>query len=259
MYKKCFTKKGLALVTIALFIGMSAISEAGDVKAEKNYSSKNPDIGVTNYGDDCVPTFIGNIGEHGWYISDVSIGFDYTPRVDKIWYKIDGDWERFYTPFLFKKEGAFMFDYKWEYLDGNTSNASSLINFNIDKTSPTITLEKTTQMIRRKIIFTANANDAASGVERVEFYLDGVLKENITSGDYEYIYTWEKGEDPGEHEVNAIVYDNAGHSNSDDSDTTSLSYQYHATILSRILQRMQSISQLFLQLLKIMVRFPFHW
>lgn len=265
MYKKCFAKKGLALVTIALFIGMSAIPIAGDTETEKYADAEHTSFGLLN-NDDVVPYFWGKYGKNSWYIgiSDVEIWFVYRDIVEKIWYSITEDlgqpvWKEYLdAPFTFEEEGTWIFQYKWEDIWGNETKGEN-IPFKIDKTPPTITLQKITQMIRRKIIFTANVNGVASGVERVEFYLDGVLKENITSGDYEYIYTWGRDENPGEHEVSAIVYDNAGHSSSDDSDTTSVSFQYHATILSRILQRMQSISQLFLQLLKIMVRFPFHW
>ena len=266
MYKKCFAKKGLALATIVLFIGMSVIPVAGDTETEKYADVKHTSFGVLNHPI-CSPRFSGQLGQNDWFINLVSIFFIYRADwVVKIWFSItedsEPDWQEFdFEPgnSIFGEEGIFNFQYKYQDMTGNVTYGEQGIILKIDMTPPTITLQKTTQMIRRKIIFTANANGAASGVERVEFYLDGVLKENITSGDYEYIYTWGKGEDPGEHEVNAIVYDNAGHSNSDDSNTTSVSFQHHATILSRILQRMQSISQLFLQLLKIMVRFPFHW
>ncbi len=93
--------------------------------------------------------------------------------------------------------------------------------------------------------FTAHPIDDASGIERVEFYLDNNLQENLTNGPYEYIYTW-TGRYPGYHWVKAIVYDFAGHSS--DKSTLPVNHPTYPPILSRILYRIQILYELFLQL-----------
>ncbi len=261
MLKKCLKKKGLALVTIVIFIGISAIPVAGDIETEKytEHISLNS-YGALNNDEECRPNFLGPVGENDWFVDDIWIGFFYDPaRVVEIWYRITSEEWKNYTwdPFTFGQEGDFAFEYKWEDPMGEIHFPPLPEPLKIDKTPPTINLEKKIQWIGKEIVFTAQVNDETSEINRVEFYLDDEPIVTITESPYTYTYNYK--DDPRRHEIKAIVYDNAGHSNSGDSDTTSVSFQYHATILSRILQRMQSISQLFLQLLKIMVRFPFHW
>lgn len=261
MLKKCLKKKGLALVTIVIFIGISAIPATGDIETEKyaEHISLNS-YGALNNDENCKPNFDGQMGENYWFVDDVWIWFSYDPvRVVEIWYRITNEEWKNYTwhPFTFGQEGDFVFEYKWkEDPLGEIHFPPVPESLRIDKTPPTINLEKKIQGIRKKIVFTAQVNDETSEINRVEFYLDDEPIATITESPYTYTYNYK--DDPRRHEIKAIVYDNAGHSNSGDSDTTSVSFQYHATILSRILQRMQSISQLFLQLLKIMVRFPFN-
>ena len=62
-------------------------------------------------------------------------------------------------------------------------------------------------MFLQKIRFNANVSDEASGVWRVEFYLDDEL--NFTDYDLPYEWTWTGS---GNHTVTAKVFDWAGHS-----------------------------------------------
>ena len=92
--------------------------------------------------------------------------------------------------------------------------------------------------------FTAKPNSDTSGIERVKFYLDNYrLKENLTQPPYEYTYTWEKN--PGYHWVTVVVYDNAGFST--EKTTLPVSYPYYPNIISKILYRIQTLYQLFIQ------------
>lgn len=261
MHKKCLAKKGLALVAIVLFIGMSVTPGAGDTETEKYADATS--FGVLNNDPFCIPVFFGQKGNNNWFITSLIIYFQYRVGwVEYIWYSITEDsgtdWKEYKEPFLYEEEGIFNFQYKYQDITGNVTYGGQAITLKIDMTPPTIELVKKVKILSKKIIFTANVQDATSGVARVEFYLDGVLKENLTSAPYIYTYTWKKGEDPEEYEVKAIVYDWAGHSDIDNSSTAPVSYPHHATVVSKILQRMHSINQLCLQIPKIMVRFPFH-
>lgn len=258
MHKNSLAKKGLALATIVLFIGMSAIPVAGDIETEKYADAGHTSLdfyGVLNNEEECYPcypVFLGLEGKNGWFIADVLIQFYYDPvRVVKIWYQITRtrDWIKYeWEPFSFTDEGEFSFEWKWEDPFGNISFPMVPGSLKIDKTPPTIELNKKVGLFnKKKITFTANVDDGESGIERVEFYLDGELQENLTEPPYQYVY--EKG---GKiQEVEAIVYDIAGHSNSDKSDTEPASYP--ALFMSKILQRIHAISQLFLKLIKIIV------
>ena len=261
MYKKCFAKKGLALVTIALFIGMSAIPIAGDTKTEKYSDAEHNSFGVLNNDDVCFPVIFGVYGENYWFIGDIQINFIYRDIVDKIWYSITEDLEPVWKPYTgtinFGDEGNFIFRYKWEDIWGNET-LGELISLKIDKTPPDITLNKQIQNLQRKIIFTANAIDVHSEIERVEFWIDGELEANITSGDYEYIFTWEKGKDPQVYDVVAIAYNVAGHSNEDNSTTKSLSCPNTHTLINKILQKIQTINLFLFQLLKNIIYVPFN-
>ncbi|MCK4416396.1 MAG: hypothetical protein KAU84_04510 [Thermoplasmatales archaeon] len=263
MYKKCFAKKGLALVTIALFIGMSAIPIAGDTETEKYADAEHTSFGLLNNDGLCVPYFMGITGKNFWYIGDVEIWFIYKEDiVETIWYSITEDlgqpvWKEYLdVPFRFGEDGLWIFQYKWEDIWGNET-LGDRIPFKIDKTPPTITLNKQIQNLRKKIIFTANANDVHSKIERVEFWIDGKLEANITSGEYEYIFTWE-GKKPEVYDVKAIAYNMAGHSNEDNSSTTSLSYPNTHTLINKILQKIQTINLFLFQLLKSIIYVPFN-
>ncbi len=263
MYKKCFAKKGLALVTIALFIGMTAIPIAGDTETEKYADAEHISFGLLNNDEVCVPYFWAHSGENSWFIENVLIWFQYRKDiVETIWYSITEDlipdWKEYPgDQFYFEEEGNWIFQYKWEDIWGNET-VGERISLKIDKTPPEITLNKQIQNLRRQIIFTANAIDVHSEIERVEFWIDGELEANITSGKYEYIFTWEKGKDPQVYDVLAITYNMAGHSNEDNSSTKSLSYPNTHTLINRILQKIQTINLFLFQLLKTIIYVPFN-
>jgi parallel beta-helix repeat protein len=69
-----------------------------------------------------------------------------------------------------------------------------------------------TTMVIRDINVTADAVDIISGVQRVEFYLDGTLVQNDTSAPYTWMWdTWSLKK---RHTLSAVAYDLAGNSNS---------------------------------------------
>ena len=241
MYKKSFAKKGLALVTIALFIGMSTIPIAGDTKTEKYADAEHASFGLLKNDDMCTVNFWGELGKNNWFVDTaILIWFQYKDTVETIWYSITEDEEPEWNEipgdqFYFGDEGKWIFQYKWEDIWGNETFGER-ISLKFDKTPPDITLNKQLQNLRKRIIFTADAKDAHSEIERVEFWIDGELEANITSGKYEYIFTW-TGKKPEVYDVKAIAYNIAGYSNEDNSSTTSLSCPNTHTLINNFLQK----------------------
>jgi hypothetical protein len=257
MHKKLVSKP-LALITIALFIGMSAIPIAGEIQKEEFTVKENTSFGLLNRGDNCTAHLWGQPGKDGWFIDNVLIWFQYKEVVDKIWYSITEDtipdWEIIPDDsFYFEQEGKWVFQYKWVDFNG-TETMGETIPLALDKSPPDITLDKKFQRLRKRIVFTANTKDDHSEIERVEFWIDGNLEANISNGDYEYIINWEKGDDPVD--VKAIAYNKAGIPNEDNSSTTSLSYPYTHTLINIILQKIQTINLFLFQLLKNIIFVP---
>lgn len=58
------------------------------------------------------------------------------------------------------------------------------------------------------------AYDADSGLNRVEFYINGMLKSTDTSEPY--VWTWDESPKRGFHTITVVAYDNAGNSESDE-------------------------------------------
>lgn len=234
MINKNLQKKGLVLLTIALFFGMCVVTSAGNNEIKNNPSRLIQPLTV----DDPIPNVFGNIGQNGWYISSVFVSFLYEPgAVKEIHYRIgDGNWNLYTVPFEVTLEGAYYIS--WYWIDKNDiQHDGSPIELKIDLTLPTITLEKSWTP-SNVITFEAVVSDAISGVERVEFYLDDVFQEMLTSPPYEWVHNKVVGENPI---IVGTVYDFAGHSQSDDEDTTSHGLPYNIVFLSRFLQRIQSM------------------
>lgn len=122
----------------------------------------------------------GTQGLNGWYISYVSIVI-YGPG--PAYYNIDNQ------GWLIYMGGPI-----WIGIDGrHTFNATdNLLNptwteeyqINIDTTLPLVNITKEKKL--NSIIFTANATDATSGMNYVEFYINGVLKETDREAPYQW-------------------------------------------------------------------------
>jgi hypothetical protein len=146
----------------------------------------------------------GTFGNNSWYISNVEISYQYDPSdVAEIWYKIGTSWTEYTGKFTISGDGLHYIP--WYWVDKNGSRWNELpISFGIDTTQPSIELTKQ-QISKKEAKFTATASDAASGLLRVEFYLDEVLVKTVTAAPYEYTWTGEEKQD-----VQAIAFDKAG-------------------------------------------------
>ena len=99
---------------------------------------------------------------------------------------------------------------------------------------------------KNKITFTANVNDGekGSGVEKVEYYIDGELKETVKESPYEFVY-----KDGVEGLlVTAIVYDFAGHTKNANSTTDSVGFT--KIYLGKFLQGLSYLNQIIIQILQ---------
>jgi outer membrane protein assembly factor BamB len=171
-------------------------------------------------------SFSATMGNNNWYISNVSIILTATDHgllktglmltlntgkgpleINHTYYKIDnGNWVEYSTPATVSADGLHNLSYYSVDLAGNTEPVKGPFLFKIDQTPPTITLAKE-QIDILDVKFTADVSDETSGIDRVEFSLDGMLQYNDTQSPYEWTWTG-----IGNHQMTATAYDKAGNS-----------------------------------------------
>jgi len=160
--------------------------------------------------------FNGTFGNNDWYTSHVHVlltATDNESGVDQIFYKIDsGTWLEYFLPVEISDDGGHMVSY---YSIDATGNVESIktANLSIDHTPPDITITKQ-DVSFFEILFIAQVSDVMSGIDRVEFTLDGLLQNTDTETPYEW--TWNG---LGNHQVTATVFDMAGNSKSQSMST----------------------------------------
>jgi len=153
----------------------------------------------------CYPVFNGTMGENDWYTGGIWIFFNYDPNVvAEIWYRIDdGEWMLYTEPFYYDEDGEHTLEYYFVDYEGHESAIFGPFAFKIDQTDPII--ELTVEKIGSNTwLFTADVFDETSGVNRVEFYVDGEFVGEVTEAPYEWEYSGTV------REVGVVVYDNAG-------------------------------------------------
>jgi uncharacterized repeat protein (TIGR01451 family) len=162
-------------------------------------------------------SFSGDIGLNGWYISSVTFfltAIDNTSGVNHTLYKIDvTEWIEYTTPLILSTDGTYALKYYSIDLAGNVEPVNGPFTIKIDQSLPSITLTKE-KIGFNQVKFNAEVSDETSGIERVEFILDGVLQSNDTQAPYEWIWTG-----IGDHQVTATAYDMAGNSQSQSMST----------------------------------------
>jgi len=122
-------------------------------------------------------------------------------------------------------------------LDNDQNTDVFVIKGIMDTIPPTITLEKENLgLMRFKFTATVSDPEPSSGIDRVEFYLDGLQRKIDTEEPYEWTY---RG--AGNHTVTATVYDNAGNSNSDSMSAPQSTFQ----LIDRFTQRFPILEWIF--------------
>ena len=131
------------------------------------------------------------------------------------------------------EDGVYNINWYWVDEFGEPHNGWP-IGILIDKTPPVVTLSRDFGN-NDQVTFTANIDEPTSGVQLVEFYLDGEIKRTLTEPPYEYVWTGTT-----HHIVTVIVYDYAGHTGTDEISTPK-NYNLYNTLINNILQRLQQI------------------
>jgi hypothetical protein len=187
-----------------------------------------------NTGDDVTPpvttiAFNGTLGNNGWYISALIViltATDTQSGVDHIYYKIDsGAWSEYASPFTLTEDGSHEVSYYAVDTTGNIETTKTA-EIHIDQSLPEITLAKQ-QIDLLTVKFTAQVSDEPSGIDRVEFSLDGQPQITDMQSPYEWTYSG-----IGDHQVTATVFDMAGNSKSQ-----SMSTPYTVTLMKQSVQQ----------------------
>lgn len=145
----------------------------------------------------------GTLGENGWYISPVNITIIINPDVCKeVWYNIGNGYQKYQEPFTISKEGCIFLCLYWVDMEG-MKNYLLPFEIRIDMSPPTVEISKRPGYAH--ITFTAHAFDNASGVVRVEFYLDDELQTVTNKEPYQWTFNG-----TGSHLVYAKAYNDAG-------------------------------------------------
>jgi hypothetical protein len=164
----------------------------------------------------------GTMGQNGWYVSNVVITLTATDPfppindplppsgVNHTYYKLTtgGTYAEYTAPVTVTADGIYDLYYYSVDKAGNIETAKGPFNFKIDKTAPTFINVSATKS-GAKWVLSATMSDPASGVARVEFYVDDQLAGNGTTTDqitwtFDYTGKGKMGQ--------AIAYDNAGNS-----------------------------------------------
>ena len=209
--------KGIAKIFFCAICFLFFISSIGpfgfNMNAEK-WSSFRPGILENREGNDTQPpvtiiTLNGTMGMNGWYISDVTITLNATDDMSGInatYYKLatENEWNKYEGPFIIKKDTYETLDY---YSIDNAGNIEEKkeCGLLIDRTSPTSSMLQRF-VVDMKIVYRVVADDRTSGMNRVEFYLDGQLMYTDRNGSpYEWTSTGN-----GKQDAYALSYDYAG-------------------------------------------------
>jgi hypothetical protein len=192
----------------------------------ENNNLKSLGIGV----DDANPTSSHTLspaspdGLNGWYISDVTVTLDaedgtqdWQSGVDVIKYKvgsgavqtINGD----HGTFKIENDGEDIPVEYWAIDNVGNEETHHTFTIDMDQTKPQITLEYEVTgggpLEGWEFTFTATATDDTSGMERVEFYFNGVLQETVTGSGPTYVWVITYNPVPKAY-FKAVGYDMAG-------------------------------------------------
>ena len=163
-----------------------------------------PSIGISNYLDDTTPpvTIISfdplePDGLNGWYVSSVTVTLNATDDdsgVNVTIYKLDdGPYSTYIEPFIIKTDGFHKIRYFSIDNAGNQEDEKSA-EFYVDQTKPEIWFGSELAGGNPKdgydILFTADALDETSGMNRVEFYYNNVFQEVVygSGPTFQWIY-----------------------------------------------------------------------
>lgn len=182
----------------------------------------------------------GTMGENNWYKSSVQVSLSAEDGISgsgvkNTFYTIDSGSQTTYTSsFSVSGQGSHTVQY-WSVDNVDNTETMKTETFKIDTVAPSIAITKpdfgifwrdikiwpilqftllnwTKPIILRHITITADASDSTSGLDRVEFYIDGEMKGVASSSPYSWL--WDETVFFN-HEIEVKAFDNAGNSNSE--------------------------------------------
>jgi len=215
-------KKGLGATVVLLFLSTTCIPVLA--------SEGQPDLiiinmGFTPYGDicnqsdDCYPLFKGTPGRHGWFVSPLIVTFIFNPEnVTEIQSWLNESWVPYDGPFNITEKGELPL-FKWRYRTIESGSewiydqCHCPFKTDFDQPSVNINIQRKGFLFWKKYIVTVDAIDSMSGMDYVEFYLNGELQFNDTV----FLYQWTLKPVPRGQNLTfkVVAYDFAGNSNDD--------------------------------------------
>lgn len=179
----------------------------------------------------------GTEGSNDWFVSNVTVTLeaeDNLSGVEDTYYALDdGNWTTYTAPFVISEEGEHTITFYSQDAAGNKEEERT-VSVAIDKSAPTVTVTSPTQgyihffgrellpslrgktILIGRITVEVNATDAPSGINKVEFSVDGEIRYN----DMEEPYTWTWGLAFGRHTLGVTAIDIAGHETTEEMDVT---------------------------------------
>jgi hypothetical protein len=187
-----------------------------DDHPENNKKSRTWSWGWDIYPPNTTVVLSGTMGQNDWYISNVQVTLIATDNkgwpsgVDYTMYKIDnGDWTEYLFPVIVDRNSIQHFVYFFSVDNlGNTEETQN-ISFKLDKTAPVFLNYSFIPLnfMKDKWMCSAIVEDLLSGIEVVEFYVDGTFIGNDTIEPYECEFDGKPTNNS-----QAVAYDTAGNS-----------------------------------------------
>jgi hypothetical protein len=194
-------------------------------------------------------------GLNGWYVSNVKVklqaedpeGNGVSSGVDTIKYKIDsGSWQTYTGEVTVSTDGNHTFSYYAIDNVGNEETANA-VTFKIDKTKPVIVFSYEVtggnQVQGWDVTFTADATDATSGMDRVEFYLNDVLQATVSGPGPIYEWVLENYHGGLQITIKATAFDKAGNYESESvipKPLVEINQQHSSPVLKKLVKQIPS-------------------
>jgi len=172
-------------VIIILFIGMSITPSSGNMMSSDDTT---PPV-TTHILDPPEPD-----GCNGWYVSYVTVtleAYDEMSGVNHTYYNVNGEeWKLYTEPFTISEDGEDILIEYYSVDNAGNQEASKHVTIDMDQTIPDVdlTYEYWGTHSPYCVEFFAFATDKTSGIERVEFYENDILKRIVYGSGPEFIW-----------------------------------------------------------------------